>query len=296
MAANVCSKKVESLYIYIYIYIYIYATKWKQHGSFFVFFLATMCTSLSVEMSTSAKEFPGRGRGDFAEPIRLGAAGRWVVHGLPQPGHGPGCPETAPVSALGRATRYMLQPCATWGFSTPSKGRPPFTSCNVQVYNVRIPACLGLLTLTFGKWQGGLRFGVLVQSAAVRDGQVPVWGAGCCFGVQFGVLVTGPHFCEIDGRVLTAPAHFVAWRGRMFASVRGAFGRCWRWCGERRHAVWVLVQVGLLGALWVLFGVLVTVQARLSRGSCSFWCWCRGWRPGAFCCLFFRLFVFLLVF
>ena len=35
--------------------------------------------------------------------------------------------------------RYILQPFETWFFKHQNTGRPPFTSCNVQVYNVRIP-------------------------------------------------------------------------------------------------------------------------------------------------------------
>ena len=41
-------------------------------------------------------------------------------------------------NSAGLLKRYILQPFETWLFQLQSKGTPPFTSCNVQVYNVRI--------------------------------------------------------------------------------------------------------------------------------------------------------------
>ena len=58
----------------------------------------------------------------FSVPVRM----------RPQTG-----PKVAPETGL--LKRYMLQPFESWLFQHQNKGTPPFTSCNVQVYHVRIP-------------------------------------------------------------------------------------------------------------------------------------------------------------
>ena len=70
-----------------------------------------------------------------AQPV-IDAAGTAFARG-PKPRRIPGV-SPRPNRLLQGSSKDTFCPFETWLFQHQNKGKPPFTSCNVQVYNVRI--------------------------------------------------------------------------------------------------------------------------------------------------------------